>query len=95
MASITALFNQKHSPNVICVGYFTFNRIRSRPTAPPTDLNSLRNGRLDPGEASLLPLHVLLLFTLSHTEHIILYNLNAAIQKSESNQHSDKTLLQE
>ncbi len=47
------------------------------------------------GRLSLLPLHVLLLFTLSHTEHIILYNLNAAIQKSESNQHSDKTLLQE
>ncbi len=37
MTSITALFNQKHSLNVICVGYFTFNLIRSRPTAPPTD----------------------------------------------------------
>ncbi len=51
MTSITALFNQKHSLNVICVGYFTFNLIRSRPTAPPTDLNSLQNGRLDPLEA--------------------------------------------
>ncbi len=37
LTSITALFNQKHSLNVICVGYFTFNLIRSRPTALPTD----------------------------------------------------------
>ncbi len=51
-----------------------------------------------PVRLSLLPRHMLLLFTLSHTERVILYMLsqiNAAIQKSESNNHSDKTLLQE
>ncbi len=36
MILITALFNQKHSLNVICVFYLHF--IRSRPTVPPTEL---------------------------------------------------------
>ncbi len=85
MASITALFNQKHSLNITCV--FCFHFIRSRPTVPPMKLKLLTEWALGPGEAAAARA-----ITVYST---CILSLNAAIQNSESNHHSDKTLLQE
>ncbi len=70
MTSITALFNQKHSLNVICVGYLTFNLIRSRPTAaPPYILKLLTKRALGPGEAvtAAATARAITVYSLIHT----------------------------
>ncbi len=93
MTSITALFNQKQSKCYLC-RLFTFIEVGQQ--RPLQIKNSLRAGIRTRGRLPLL--HVLLLFTLSHTPNVLFctcfLSLNAAIQNSESNHHSDKTLLQ-
>ncbi len=62
----------------------------------PTELKLFTEQALGPGGGGL-PLHVLLLLTLSHTECVLcmcIFILNAAIQNCESNHHSGKTVLQ-
>ncbi len=77
-------FYFKFAPNIRNSIFFLPALIRRRPTAPPTDQNSLMGVRTR-GRRSLLQLHVLLRFTRSHTSNCACFHrLNSAIQMSES-----------
>ncbi len=96
VASFAALFNQKHSLNIICE--FGFHFMRGRAIAPPTELKLLAEQSLGPEGGCRCPCYCCLLYhTLkaSFCRPTCILRLNAAIQNRESNQHSGKTLLQE
>ncbi len=83
--------------NIMCV--FCFHFIRSRPTAPPTELRLLTEQALGPGGGCRCCHCTCYYCLLYHTPNVsictCILSLNAAIQNSESNHHSGKTLLQE
>ncbi len=60
MTLITDLFNQKHSLNIICVGYFILIELEVGQQRP-LQIKTYRTGVRTRGRLSLLPLHVLCL----------------------------------
>ncbi len=94
---MTSIYLVRNSLNVTCVGYFTLKLIRSRPRAPPTQIPY--RTALGPGGVCHCYHCACYYCSLYHTSKALFWTcfhrLNAAIQKSDSNHHSDKTLLQE